>query len=320
MQFLLFVYLKLLFSMSYAYWNGFIDSWRDLVSEFHDSLDQEVTICEWSNPNNVPLLNSENINDYSFKYLPEPWWGNNGEHPLNSVVINYNPGQAVEMHDNALIQHFEVAGGLFGYGNFGEFANDEAIGSLVFHRTNQWHFSRRASVIYSALQRAGIHLDEHGLCNHLSIEMIPWHTKNIRNVNPYILNNIERVYEYCFAFAAEQSRNIVNNNPLHNKVLIRSSSHNLLPILNTLNGNGYPVIVNNDIPIMEANPEMVIHVPVGGPVYEGGRLVTGQGRYFKFHFDNALMNDVQFIVIWGVHSRNNFPPSGDMDWIFANGL
>ena len=82
--------------MYYQFWNDFIDFWRSQPNFKATSPNPFYSgHADWSHPNAPQVLyNSNKIpNDLSFEYLPEPWWGNSGTEPLNSVVINYNPGQ-----------------------------------------------------------------------------------------------------------------------------------------------------------------------------------------------------------------------------------
>ena len=44
----------------------------------------------------IPNFSQHRVNlAPTIDYLPEVWWGNNGMQPLQSVVINYNPGMAI---------------------------------------------------------------------------------------------------------------------------------------------------------------------------------------------------------------------------------
>lgn len=269
--------------MSYSYWNDFINMWRA-----DGALQNEQSFHPWTFPSLVPLMNSPTSEDYSLFYLPEPWWGNNGSHILNSVVINYNPGKGNE------IQHFQKASNLFEHTNYSDFANSEATGLTDhFSLTNRWHRSKRASRIFNTLARVGVMLGSSDkLQNHLSIELIPWHTQNIETIDTYISQNLQPIFDNSFIFAANESKRIANDK-LRGKVILRINAGNTIRLLNDFLTNGicdYNVIVEKD------------YTP------------SGKAGYFKFSTDN--IRDVEFVSIWGI--RNDFPSNSDMDWIFNN--
>ena len=66
----------------YDYWDQFVKNWINDVYTKPDGLFNSV--------------HSDQSPDYSGFYVPEPWWGNDGENeePLYSVCINLNPGEA----------------------------------------------------------------------------------------------------------------------------------------------------------------------------------------------------------------------------------
>jgi len=115
--------------MSYNYWNDFINQWKALPGKEYTNptpIHPFDKICGWSNPNLMVLMNSSSLLDFSLCYIPEPWWGNDGTHPLNSVVINYNAGQA------STVQHFSSSKSLHGYKTYQNFAYSEATGKSSF--------------------------------------------------------------------------------------------------------------------------------------------------------------------------------------------
>jgi hypothetical protein len=291
--------------MCYNYWNGFIDQWKRLpLSEltnrtpavpFHPFLG-------WDNPNLQPLMNSSSHADCSLKYLPEPWWGNNGRHILNSVVINYNPGEASSP------QSFVHSSGLYGYPDYSSFVNSEAKRiTSHFPGTRTWHNGQRATRIFNTLKRLGFPLTPTDqLHNHLSIELIPWHTENTGSIGTYINHNLNMIYEHSFVFAADQSRRIANP-LLNNKVILRLSGAVTLDLLNNMVKLGFGLY----IVLIPPN-----HTTTGPAITAKGKHVTGSAGYFKFTF-NAIP-DIEFISIWDITGGNAFPPDGDMDWIFTH--
>lgn len=242
------------------YWDSFIDQWKTCSSN---------SILCWTNPDCVPLYND--TNNLSSCFIPEPWWGNDGNDFLHSVVINYNPG----------------AGGLRQKKDHLPFFNtySEDIvknNKLYLIETIHWHWVKRARPIYEALNFTGTSLN-----NHLSIELIPWHTAsaNDNNLKEYLRQNIVQVYKHCILFAAEESRRI-NNPYLRDVVIIRMNGDKTRMLLKLLNRN--------------VNVSICIQNVVGDK----------DGKIQKFKItdnNNPIINDVTFVSIWGEKTRNNFP-------------
>jgi len=289
--------------MSYKYWNDFINNWLALsthpINIYTNGPTQIISpqICGWENPNTVPLMNDDNKPQFSLEYLPEPWWGNDGNSPLNSVIINYNPGWAEPY------KHFQypTIKNLYNYPDYASFVNSEVKGiTNHFPRTNNWHWKDRAKIVFDTLHR-GVNLNiNNQSCNHLSIELIPWHTTNIRKIQAYINRNLKQIYTNNIAFAADQSRRI-KNPKLHKKVIMRSSGTTTLRLLKNIQVAGIA--------------SYSIKIPIAyTPVLQGGPT-NGEGGYFKFIL--STHPDVEFICIWGKTSRNKFPPAVEMDWIFT---
>lgn len=278
--------------MSYIFWNNFVDNWKVFPPmEYVNPIPllPYHPILGWTNPNQTPLMNSPTLADYSLKYLPEPWWGNNGIHVLNSVVINYNPG------GGGKIQGFHHAASLFGNVDYQSFANNEVTGvSSHFAATNSWHKGKRARRIFNTLTRIGIPLHgHHNLQNHLSIELIPWHTPNSLTIGPYINANLQEIFNNCIIFSANESLRI-QNTKLKNKVILRLNGNMTINLLNDFVHRG------------------ICSYTIINPI---GYTPSTKGGFFKFQIKS--IQNVEFISIWG-KIGNDFPPNVDMDWIFNN--
>lgn len=269
--------------MSHIYWDNFVNDWRN-NAPFHNL----IHINNWTMPNQIPLMNSIIVNDYSSFYLPEPWWGNDGKQILNSVVINYNPG------GGGLSQHYQNCGTLYGYSKYSHFVNSEATGTTNhFRETNKWHKARRSKRVFNTLSRIGIDLNGFDyLHNHLSIELIPWHTKNTRVINTYIKQNLQAIYDYCIVFAANEATRIANDK-LNSKVILRISGDNTIALLKNFAALD------------------VCHFETLTPI---NYVPNKKAGYFKFAINN--ISEIEFISIWG--TRNDFPSNENMDWIFNN--
>ena len=133
------------------------------------------------------------------------------------------------------------------------------------------------------------------LDNHLSVELIPWHTENTTakcGFGKYLKYNILNVYEYAICFAAHESKRIANDK-LKNKVILKLSGRKTAEILKLLDGIGYSSI---------ASPQ---------------RTVPGTKSHC-FEFTINRLPGIRFFSIWGRYARNNFPTGSDMDYILKN--
>ena len=239
----------------------------------------------WTDPNTIPLLNNIALGTKSSDYIPEPWWGNHDmDIPLHSVVINFNPGQGENIqHRNVIPYH----------GDYGR----DIVDSGCLSKTAKWHKNRRALPILNALKRIGELPTNYipSLDNHLSVELIPWHTENIGRASGfrnYLMANILNVYEYAICFAAHESKRIANEK-LRNVVILKLSETNTNILLKLLDGIGYSSI---------ASPK---------------RTVPGTKSHCLEFTINRLPG-IRFFSIWNSISRNNFPPAEDLDYILKN--
>jgi len=269
--------------MGYTYWDNFISNWQNQQSASSNPLPSilaSTSISGWTFPRG--LLNSSAPLDFSTDYLPEPWWGNDGNSPLESVVVNYNPGKG------AVHQHFsQITNSL----NYSKFVSHQVSNFHVpFKTTNAWHKSRRATRIFDTLNRLGILGNQNTLDNHLSIELIPWHTANTKSIRPYIQSNLLSVYKNSLIFAANESKRIMNKK-LKSKVLVRMSGSKVTALLNSFN-----------------------KINISSKITAQGKCTSGTGAYLRFGF--SQIPGVEFIAVWGGKTHNDFPSNNDMDEIF----
>lgn len=257
--------------MSYQYWEKFFQQWNVGAK----------AINGWTNPDSLPLYNSDN-KDLSSLYVPEPWWGNDKSTPLHSVVINFNPGAgaAAQTIDSIKAQNFP--------------SYIDLVNSRYLSQTANWHFERRAKPILTALNRSGyISKDDISLKSHLSIELIPWHTQSAdKTYLKYCRQNLNYIFDCSIRFAADQSRRIANTK-LKNTVIIKVSANRMTALLKDFKS------IKQDSSTLD---------PCTAP--------SQNGHYMIFCFNS--IPDIKFICIWGKCSRNNFPDSADLDWIINN--
>ena len=257
------------------------NTWESCIADWYAG----SPMGTWTDPNTIPLLNNIALGTNSCGYIPEPWWGNHDMNiPLHSVVINFNPGQGENIqHRNVIPYH-------------GDYAKD-IVDSGVLPKTDKWHENKRALPILNALKRIGVLPTNYipSLDNHLSVELIPWHTENIQRASgfhDYLKANILNVYEYAICFAAHESKRIANEK-LRNVVILRLSETNTNKLLKLLDGIGFSSI---------ASPK---------------RTVPGTKSHCLEFTINRLPG-IRFFSIWGSDARNNFPKGSDMDYILEN--
>lgn len=253
--------------MSYQYWESFINDWKN----------GKKAIGAWTDPDLLPLFNDAKNKDLSSLYIPEPWWGNDGTKNLHSVVINYNPGKAKDLQKRGSI-------------SFNSYCRDIVNNSMELPDTRCWHCSKRATPVLSSLARLGYIAPSFSLENHLSVELIPWHTDKVGNgYKHYLENNIQAVYENSICFAAGEAKRIANEK-LKSKVILRMNDKTTVNLLKKLKNIGYSY---------SCQATQI--------------SASGNGKYMKFII--ASLPDTTFISIWGPTSRNDFPPKQDMDYI-----
>lgn len=250
--------------MCYVYWENFIRAWDAGTS----------SILGWSDPNSIPLMNNVSAGTRANAYIPEPWWGNDGSQEIHSVIINYNPGQGgiVQMKPTPFRNSYAL----------------DIVNAKAFPRTVQWHEKKRALPILDSLCRLHYIKKGYSLQNHLSIELIPWHTSgtSVDGYWKYVENNIQPIYEHVICFAADQARR-VSNTKLKSKVLVRMSANSFDKIASLLNKAG---IHTNCI---------------------NSGVVVGNAKYAEYAI--AQLPDVRFYPIWGTKLRNNLPSAADLD-------
>lgn len=247
----------------YQYWEDFINAWN-----------KGGSYSGWTNPDSIPLYNNPDNKDLSSIYLPEPWWGNDGTPPLHSVVINFNPGEGGPSQERGKIR-------------VSSYSKDVVNNPSVLSETRKWHWNNRAKPLLEILQKNGFITGNVGLDNHLSIELVLWHTKGVSNaLYAYIENNIIPIYEHSICFAANESRRIANTK-LNSVVILKMSESATKLLLCYLNKIG-------------------ISSSIVKPT-----IMSGRGKSIEFAINS--LSGVRFVSIWGTSSRNNFPSHPDLD-------
>lgn len=261
----------------YKYWEEFVAQWFE---------GNDNAIKGWKNPDKepAPLCNTNGGKRSSF-YIPEPWWGNDGKQPLHSVVINFNPGGGGDLQERESIRKRKLYSGSYA-DDIVNYAGETGKRSDSWpQNTTWWHFTYRARPVQRVL---GL---KPSLKSHLSVELIPWHTIDVdkKNYVPYLMNNIEAVYEHSICFAAQRSKHIANDY-LQNVVLLKMSGDFTRALLDKM--------------------KSVVHVD-WEPI--GNTIEIGNARYMEFTLNT--WPGIRFISIWGTRTQNSFPVS-QMEAIF----
>lgn len=255
----------------YKYWEEFVSEWTKTGAPLP---------C-WTAPKDIPLYNSNKKKDPTEDYLPEPWWGwhpDNGV-KLESVVINFNPGEG------GCKQCIFNCSRITSYQRLVDFNTTGSVPPSLpnLNETNTWHTSRAKS-IHKGLGMTPC------IKNHLSIELIPWHTKAVNaSYWNYFDQNIVEIYEHVLKFAACASHEI-NNCVLKRKVLIRCGKGAISKLIGELNFNGI------------ATHPLTKIVSLGKSTC-----------FFKFNIEG--IKNVEFVALWGP-TGNDMP--ADLDIVFCH--
>lgn len=282
----------------YNYWDEFVKEWKKFPNKGTNlSGSTNTNISDWTYPlfnNDGTLLKKGGLTNPTIEFLPEPWWGNAGNDILHSVVINFNPGKGGKIQlANATTTQSVTSYRKFISERVSEFQYNSTA-KMDFWGTSYWHFQNRALPIFTLLN--DVKWYEKLLPNHLSIELIPWHSAHFtEDVLKYTQQNISCIINHSIGFAAEASRHIANN-VLRNVVIFICSMTKLLQIF--ADNKDYEVV-----DILEKQGQ-----------YENAKVAT-------FHIKDSksiLFKDITFIAIWQPRqtSMNNFPYSADMKRVF----
>lgn len=247
---------------NYKYWERFIKRWSC----------GGKAINGWTDPDLIPLYG--NRKTLSSTYIPEPWWGNDGSSPLHSVVINLNPGRGYQLLMKSNVPYVKSY-------------SKDIVKSGKLPVNDKWQMRYRAKPILDALLSLGVYSGNPSLSEHLSVELLPWHTPNVgSSYDNYLKANIKSVFFNTICFAADQSRKIANKK-LNSVVILRMSGNRTNRLLALLNKIG-----------------------ITSSIKRNGMTPTGKGRFIEFEFQR--IEGVRFVSIWGPRSRNNFPPQADL--------
>lgn len=288
----------------YQYWDEFYNDWKhyNYASAQGTSWKGYPYMSEWQMPFFVggeykcKVLNRL-ISIDTKKLIPEPWWGYNDiTKNLHSVVINFNPGNGGNVQR---FIHFDK------YCSYSQFMAERIMEypqlpsktNSWLRPTSDWHYKNRAKNLFDIIPN--IPFQEKQLANHLSIELIPWHSPKFNDdIVQYAQRNLSAIIKYSIAFAAEASR-IINNEMLHKVVIFRCSINRLSVIFQ-----------KSDEYLIEITEQRYSN-------FENAKCAIFKIKNRKSNMQ--LFSDITFISIWQPRqtSLNNFPYSADMKRIFG---
>lgn len=286
----------------YRYWDEFFKVWR------HNDI-TAIKCLGWTEPdfiggtskppknkNGQDKIAVKTIDIITHKLFPEPWWGySDCAEALQSVVVNLNPGKG---GNDQLRDQFSR------YNSYRCFISDRVLNYLTepaitknwLWATSNWHYKNRAKCLFDIIP--DIPWNEKFLNNHLSIELIPWHSPNFnKDVVVYAKKNLSSIIKYSIAFAVEASK-IIKNEVLQNVVIFRCSLNRLKSIFDD----------SSDYQIIEGYDKQ--------SCFENARCVIFNIKDQKNNI--ILFPKVKLVAIWQPRqtSMNNFPYSADMKRIF----
>ena len=255
---------------------SYFDFWNQFVQQWLQQNPTTFTNSSFSWPH--LLMNSDAANDHSAFYLPEPYWGWTNNDRLEMVVVNYNP------YSGGPVQHISQVASTLKNVSYQDFVKNQ---TTAYHGkqfpslkpTSNWHFNRRAKKITGALALKGYSqtITNH---NYLGIDLIPWHTKDIRPLKPYFSLNKKAIDTYSINFAIEASKHITNPY-LRHKVIFRM-----------------PWEKFND----------AFGTPLGFQFGGHQKITTGQmvDNCYKLQMPNT---GTELLFIWSNKRRNDLPPA-----------
>lgn len=290
----------------FNYWDNFIKIWKRADSASAFELQQRKLINKY-----FPKLNHKNVEElvfkfpgkifnhpdeknYTYDFLPEPYWGYTikSQMPLQYVVINYNPGSGgpCQRRKNENIMNIDsyeiyVKKQVKCYSKLiitGNLRNKNSEKPSQFKTTN-WHNSSRAHRL-SQLDSDSptpyyLTKTNPAVCHYLGIDLVPWHSKGIKDLDGYIEDNAKAVMNLSLNFAIEAAKKVVN--PIFkNKIILRTTLDNFIKY--------FP----------DKNFHYKIHTRLK---YDADSNYNMRKVTLKKH------RTVELILVWGKHSRNNLP-------------
>lgn len=225
----------------YDYWDSFINEWRCFACPSYKiplgkrswNIAQEKlypNITKWKYPSFLNAIQGKE----TVEYLPEPWWGNDGTHPLSAVVINLNPGEGGDSQLRTNLPRFSRYSRYVSH-KVNDFVNNKEFKIYLNNKrvksTTEWLLLQRALPIFNAFPGIPFQSVE----NVLAVELFPWHSKAYKDTCNYHINNCSEIFKYSIMFALEASEHVCYPE-LRNIVFARVRIQLLWNILKNISG------------------------------------------------------------------------------------
>jgi len=213
----------------FDYWDEFFKIWlnsknqRDYEAGF-ENLKEEFKKSPFAYPKEI--TNCDCKSNETFEYIPEPYWGWTPKlkTPLKFVVVNYNPASGG-------VQQHRSSSNITTIKKYSDYVYEQINEYLEFKRklknekpiqyeTTNWHCNNRANKL-AQLDSALVSKDNSSIENYLGIDLVPWHTKNVRALNGYLESNFPSIQKWSLDFAVDASKKITSE--LKNKVIVRTN-------------------------------------------------------------------------------------------------
>lgn len=181
---------------------SFIDYWDQWHKEWYlqvKSTPQKLTsINGWP----IPEGNGGNTNDI-WRYFPEPYWGNPFPTELTAVFLNLNPGKGGDGQDIKISTKDPIDT----YNSKNQVYSETVIDLIKnpCYPTTGWLISQRVFWLNCLLKNLGMDHDK-TISNIISGDLVPWHTKTVSEIKPYIDANISLIEKYCIKPLADISQ------------------------------------------------------------------------------------------------------------------
>lgn len=171
----------------------YIDYWDEWHKEWYLKVNRTppdlTPIKSWS----IPAGNGGNKNNI-WRYFPEPYWGNPNPTELSAVYLNLNPGEGGDDQDIKIYKKDPIATYIVKQQVYIDTV-DVLINNPCYPTTG-WFIKKRVHWLNCLL----FHLkkgNDKTIRNIIAGELVPWHTKNVREIKKYIDANIKIIETHC---------------------------------------------------------------------------------------------------------------------------